>query len=429
MKPSRPKHLLKIILVGIIIISLFAVIVVNSIISMMKRSFVDDLAIRAEDSSLLVEKQLELYIDQVEAIASRDDIRTMDWATQRKILITEAERIGFERFQVGYVDNTEEHIFGDVISTTGETSNGADRPFFQAAASGISNISDVLFARIDHKMVICVSAPIYNGNKIVGILTGVTDASLLSALVNSISSNSNGYAFIINADGTKMTSPDYSEVENAQNDIICSEGAPAADTHAEIAANPNYDELAAIERKMIAGETGSDTYIFDNEEYYIGYTPLLGGQWFIGVVERADDVMNIPYTMITWLVVIGIGIIFILLLHLKKRESGKTSDTDFSSLLLRQTENEELFSPDSEDTENIMTLLDQMENSLNTLSNICQSTSDIITNIDDSSSNRHSNIEHLRMAAVSIAEQMEKLERAKSDYSELRSKVNLFFKL
>ena len=263
----------------------FAVITVASVSSLLKGYVQTETSNRAVDASKLVEHQINTYISQVEDIASREDIKTMDWSIQQDVLIREAERIGFERFQICYVDETADHVVGDVISTTGDKANAADRAFFKQAASGIPNISDVLFARIDLKMVIFVSAPIYNDNgDVIGVLTGVTDASMLNDLVNEINVENNGFCFVINQTGTKMTAVDYADVENSQNDIVCNTGREAAEGVEAIEADPRYAELAAVEEKMIAGESGIDTYRFDGKKYFIGYAPILGGQWSFAMV-------------------------------------------------------------------------------------------------------------------------------------------------
>lgn len=218
-----------------------------------------------------------------------------------------AERIGFERFQICYVDETADHVVGDVISTTGDKANAADRAFFKQAASGIPNISDVLFARIDLKMVICVSAPIYNDNgDVIGVLTGVTDASMLNDLVNEINVENNGFCFVINQTGTKMTAVDYADVENSQNDIVCNTGREAAEGVEAVEADPRYAELAAIEEKMIAGESGVDTYRFDGKKYFIGYAPILGGQWSFAMVGEQSAALAGTSKLVVGLVVLSI---------------------------------------------------------------------------------------------------------------------------
>lgn len=286
-KSIKTQLLLSTIMLIAVICVIFAVITVASVSGLLRNYVSAEMSNRAEDASKLVEQQINTYIAQVEDIASREDIRTMNWSVQKGVLIKEAERIGFERFQVGYVDERDGHAVGDVISTTGDTANAGDRAFFKQAAAGISNISDVLFARIDLKMVICVSAPIYNAKgEVIGVLTGVTDASLLNDLVNEINVENNGFCFVINQSGTKMTAVNYEDVENAQNDITNSEGREVADGVEAIAADARYDELAEVERKMIAGESGVDTYSFGGKKYFIGYSPILGGQWSFAITSE-----------------------------------------------------------------------------------------------------------------------------------------------
>lgn len=285
----------------------FAVITVASVSSLLKGYVQTETRNRAVDASKLVEHQINTYISQVEDIASREDIKTMDWSIQQDVLIREAERIGFERFQICYVDETADHVVGDVISTTGDKANAADRAFFKQAASGIPNISDVLFARIDLKMVICVSAPIYNDNgDVIGVLTGVTDASMLNDLVNEINVENNGFCFVINQTGTKMTAVDYANVENSQNDIVCNTGREAAEGVEAIEADPRYAELAAVEEKMIAGESGIDTYRFDGKKYFIGYAPILGGQWSFAMVGEQSAALAGTSKLAVGLVVLSI---------------------------------------------------------------------------------------------------------------------------
>ena len=288
-KSIKTQLLFSTILLIAVICIVFALITVVSVNNLLKGYVSTEMSNRAVDASKLVEQQINTYIAQVEDIASREDIKTMDWSIQQDVLIQEAERIGFERFQICYVDEKDDHVVGDVISTTGDKANAADRAFFKQAAAGVSNISDVLFARIDLKMVICVSAPIYNdNNEIIGVLTGVTDASMLNDLVNQINVENNGFCFVINQAGTKMTAVDYADVENSQNDIICSTGREASEGVEAITADSRYDELAAVEQLMISGKSGVDMYTFDGKGYIIGYAPILSGQWSFAMVGEQE---------------------------------------------------------------------------------------------------------------------------------------------
>ncbi len=230
------------------------------------------------DAANLVDMQIQTYIKQVEDIANRPDIRSMDWDIQKEVLTKEASRIGFERFQVGYPN-------GDVISTTGHTSNAADRDFFKQAISGKSNISDVLFARIDLKMVNCVSAPIYgNDGKIAGILTGVTSASHLNDILNSVDLDYDGTAFIINKNGQKMAGYNYEGKEALQCDF-------------DHEGKDEFKGIIAVERNMIKGITGHEEFDYGGTEYYASYTPMNDGNWFLAAIQTEAVVKSMKQTL------------------------------------------------------------------------------------------------------------------------------------
>ena len=103
-KSIKTQLLFSTILLIAVICIVFALITVVSVNNLLKGYVSTEMSNRAVDASKLVEQQINTYIAQVEDIASREDIKTMDWSIQQDVLIQEAERIGFERFQICYVD-------------------------------------------------------------------------------------------------------------------------------------------------------------------------------------------------------------------------------------------------------------------------------------------------------------------------------------
>lgn len=281
------KVILQIGLLVVGICSVMSVIVLLSFRGTIEKQLTGELSKRAVDAGKLVDMEISGYINQVEDIAQREDIRSMDWSKQQPILISEAERIGFERFQVG-------DLKGDVISTTNDVANAFDRPFYQQALSGISNISDVLFARIDLKMVIVVSSPIYdNSGTVVGVLSGVTDASKLNEITSSVNLDYDGYCFILNKEGTKMSHADYTLVEDADNDLTKED-------------QTGLEELIAIEQEMINGSAGVESFRQDNVEYYIAYTPIVDGAWSMGIIQNKEQAMAAMDEIIIQMVIMAV---------------------------------------------------------------------------------------------------------------------------
>ncbi|KZL92615.1 methyl-accepting chemotaxis protein [Clostridium magnum] len=242
--------------------------------TMLTNSINDKLINGANDGAKLINKEINNYIYRVEDVAERPDIKTMNWDIQREILIKEAKRLGFERFQVGDLN-------GDVVSTTGDKANAKDREFYKQALQGKSNAADVLFARIDKKMVIVISAPIKdNDGNVIGVLSGVSDATKMNKILEDIKVNNDGYTFIISSDGTKMAHKNYDLVKNADNDIK------------NLSKDSNLKELVDIEKNMIAGKNDCSTYVYKGEANFIAYAPISSQRWSFAMVESKDKVLS-----------------------------------------------------------------------------------------------------------------------------------------
>ena len=402
----------------------FAILTEVSVGKLLKNYVSTELENRAADASKLVEQQIQSYISQVEDIANREDIKSMDWDVQQKVLINEAERIGFERFQVGYVDETSDHAVGDVISTTGDKANAADRDFFKQAAAGNSNISDVLFARIDKKMVICVSSPIYNDSKeVVGILTGVTDASFINNLVNDINVENKGVCFVINKDGTKMTAKNYEDVQNAQNDIVCSKGREASEGVEAIKADSCYDELAKVEKKMIAGKNGVGSFSFDGKKYLIGYASIIGGQWSFGMTGEQEAALAGNNKLIMQLIVLSIifliiggGLIYVLgsricnpIVKLTKNiamlADGSLNMNFDDKSLNSKNEIGDMTRGLKKVQENLCQIVEELKNSINSIQKYSEKFSNVFNNIDQNVASVNNSVQGIASSSNSQAEE------------------------
>ena len=338
------------------------------------------LKISAVDSSKLVTSEINKYIAQVEDIAQRPDINSMEWLTQKEVLTSEAKRIGFERFQVGDLN-------GYVISTTGEKANAADREFYKEALAGTANVSDVLFARIDKKMVLIVSAPIKDkAGKVVGVLSAIADASKLNEIIAGLDLEYDGYGFMINKAGVKMSHKDYSLVENADNDLV------------NVKENPALNELASVEQKMINGENGSDTYKEDGKEKLITYTSILNGKWSLAIVQdseqafaKINDLKNKIIIFSIIFIVIGIIIAKIMSLSIMKplkqiKDYSKSLEKlDLTSAIKTKRKDEfgQVIDSINNASADLKTMVARIKNSSKVLDDSSKTTEKMIENVND----------------------------------------------
>ena len=188
---------------------------------------------------------------------------------------------------------------GTVIDSDGTTENVANKEYFIRALRGESYISDVHTSEITGELIIIYAVPIKRDNKVIGVLAGVRDGNNLSNLIRDITYGENGYSFMINHEGTSIAHPNPEAVLTQENII-------------EIAkSNTDLRQLADIQKnKMVEGQMGVDSYYYMGQRKIMGFAPVPGTRWSIGVTaEEKDalkDVKGLTWFMFMAIMVIGI---------------------------------------------------------------------------------------------------------------------------
>ena len=233
----------------------------NQVISTMAKS--------RDDAGKLIELSIDAYIREVEAIAQRNDIRQMNWDVQKPLLQAEAKRIGFESFEVG-------NINGMAHSTQGDDIWVGDRAYYGTALGGKSTISDIVYDRRYQKMVVVVSSPLFSKNgSVIGVLSGVADASFTNKITSSIELDYDGFIFIINDSGDKMAGADYKNKSELENNIHDPKYAP----------DSRFGQFREAQIKMIQNESGLETFFMDGKQYFLSYISINGGTWHLGIIQ------------------------------------------------------------------------------------------------------------------------------------------------
>ena len=240
-----------------------------------------------DDAGKILDVTLNGYIKEVTAIGQRKEITSMNWDEQRPILETEAKRIGFECFQVG-------NASGDVVSTSGDRYTEGDKVYYTKALSGNSSVSDVMYNEKYQKMVVIISSPLYSGNEIVGVLSGVADASFMNKIVNEVKMDYDGFMFIINDAGEMMAGEDYKGKTELKNVIRDKNSAP----------DKPYGQYAALQVKMIQGGSGLETFFMDGKEWYLSYIEMNDGLWHLGIVQNRQQAMAILNSMVSNMIIL-----------------------------------------------------------------------------------------------------------------------------
>ncbi len=232
----------------------------------------DFLQSRAVDNAGMVAGKVQDYITEIEGVATRPDIMSMDWELQSPALISEAKRIGYKKF--GVMDKA-----GNAIFTDGETVNVADQEYFKKALQGSTNVIEPYLSK--GEMIIQVVTPIKDPNgQILGVLSGIADGNVLSKVIGTIQVGETGYAYILNKESTVIGHPDtdfvqekYNVLENAAN-------------------NPELEQLAEIIEIIVKGETGLGEHYFRGKDKYVSYAPVSGTDWSVVLEQEKDELFS-----------------------------------------------------------------------------------------------------------------------------------------
>lgn len=267
----------------------------------------------AKAASDTVDMEIKYKLDSLEQLASysaiSDDNTPMD--EKFKILLQESERTG----SIGiYIASKE----GIVNLEEGKQLDVSNREYFKKAISGISNISDPIISKNGEGMIVIYSVPIKNNGKITRVLYSVRDGNELSDITNKIQVGETGRAYMINKEGR--------DIANVNKDLVLSEfcNIEAAKTDAR------FEEVAKVDKKMIAGEKGSAHYRWEGKERYVGYAPIKSTGWSIGVAIGKEELLKdlgilTAYIIVSTLVFLIVAVVIVLLISSSFSKSIKVS--------------------------------------------------------------------------------------------------------
>ena len=155
------------------------------------------------------------------------------------------------------------------FSSTGDSY--ADEEYFkQCKATMQPYISDIF--NDGSQMIFLLEAPIIVNGRFEGAVYGGISADFLSDIVVNLAMGSSGVAYVLDDQGNVIGHPDRSIVTEGSNLIAAAQS------------DPSVADVAAVNQRMIQGETGFGTYNFYGDNKLVGFAPIKGYQrWSIAI--------------------------------------------------------------------------------------------------------------------------------------------------
>lgn len=209
-----------------------------------------------------VEWQMDTYWTALGEAAASDIFRESAPDAEELVPVREglAKRNGF--LYTGKID-------AEGLSSTGEDYGGQEY-FQQCKATMKPYISDIM--NDGSQMIFLMEVPIITDGRFDGVVYGGINADFLSDIVVNLAIGTDGVAYVMDKKGDIIGHRERSVVEEGSNMIEAAKS------------DPSVADVAAVNQRMIQGETGFGSYNFYGDNKFVGFAPIGGDQnWSIAI--------------------------------------------------------------------------------------------------------------------------------------------------
>lgn len=257
-------------------IAVLSVVMGSGMYASAKRMIVSEIESRLESAASeaadYVSLKLSTDMRKLTYLASGDVARSMDWAIQRDELTRWPACA--DMLEIAVVDRD-----GVARYVDGETLNLSDRDYIRKALAGRHNFSNPLLSRKTGGEVIMAAAPIISEGGVRGALIGRIDAGFLSELIASKGYGEDGYAYILDDEGTVLAHPVRERIACNVSEI------------AQGAGDDGHGLLAFFEASRET-ESGCGRYRYNGDDVYMGHARIPGTEWRIYVGANKEEVLS-----------------------------------------------------------------------------------------------------------------------------------------
>lgn len=288
MKSLRSKLLLVILPVIFVALSLVAFINHNKAKDFLEEEFSDKAEISLEKARSDINKFFEQKVREVEILAHTKVAQSMNAEEAIPYLISELERLqDFEMFGLTHLDGTSPTTFGS-------TANISDRGYFQETISTKETVvSEVIISRASEEMIVAIGSPIFDKETLIGVLVATVPVESIVQLVSEYKIGDNGYAFLVNKDGTVIAHPN--------SDLIMETNLLESDN----------EQLKNIITNALRGETNTTMFNDNGIESYAYYTSIPSTNMGLVISAPHKEVTgNLSYLAMLSFVTAGVILIF-----------------------------------------------------------------------------------------------------------------------
>lgn len=250
-------------------------------------------------SADLVEKEIASNMMELKLIADNELIKNPsgNWEEQNILLQKYQQENNYIRILL--VDAN-----GDFHSTDGQQNNLGQREDFVTAMQGKQAIFGPFF-NSEGEFLISYITPIFNDDKVTGAVAIIKDGNTFSNIIHNIKFLNNGEVYLIDQTGTMIA------INNEEKASLITDKTNNQELSKE---DSSYADLAEIEKSALNGNASQNTYVQNNEKFYITYDLIEGSGWALLATAKEEEFKNLAQESLSKLLTIIIVSIIVLIL-------------------------------------------------------------------------------------------------------------------
>lgn len=359
----------------------------------------------AIEGAKVTESRVETQMKILELISLREDIQSMDWEVQQPILEEQKRKTNFNNIGVIRLDGNGQYTSGIRIESVGEMSH------IKRALEGELAMADLRVSPINNDMLILTfAAPINNDGKVVGVLVGDWSGQYLSNITNDIGFGEEGYAYMINSEGTIVAYPELTRVFDQWNPIK------------EAAEDESQMSLAELFERILEEKAGVSKYSFEGKSLYAAYEPVPGTDWTLVITASENEVLSaIPALRRNILTFVSIMLIVsIIVTYMMGRSIGNTiiKAVEYSERISNLDITQDVDDIYLKRKDEIGTLAKGLQNIINNLRNIIKEIKISSEQVASTSEELTASTQQSAIAAEEVSKTAEEIARGASDQAQ-----------
>ncbi len=235
----------------------------------------ETLPIIVDQSAKVIESRILAQLNNIEDTANESKIKDDNVKLGEKLAVLHGKASLHGHIRMGIAD-----LNGIMYFTDGDITDVKDIEYFKKSINGNNFVTEPIESKKDNSMVIIYSVPIKKDGAITGVLIAERDGYELCNFIKDITFGKTGKAFMIDKTGKTIAHSDTSLVKSGDN------------IFENVKSKPELEPLAAIEKKMVGGESGVGEYTYGGMVKYAGFAPIKITGWSIAVSAYRGEILG-----------------------------------------------------------------------------------------------------------------------------------------